>query len=80
MLEIAFEKEGCEIKHDTKHFFRRSRKVKDIPREVELLNVGETVGVRLRDLRAKYGKTDPQGGHHRTPVCHKWGYRRCNDN
>ena len=61
---------NAEIKHDTKHFFRRSRKVKDIPREVELLNVGETVGLRLRTLRAKYEHSEPQGGHHRTPVVH----------
>lgn len=61
---------NSEIKHDTKHFFRRSRKIKDIPREVELLNVGESVGVRLRALRAKYEHSEPQGGHHRTPVVH----------
>lgn len=61
---------NSEIKPDKKHFFRRSRKIKDIPREVELLNVGETIGVKIRTLRARYEQSDPQGGHHRPPVMH----------
>ena len=63
---------NADIKHEKRHFFRRSRKIKDIPREVELLNVGETVGVKIRELRqsAQYENTSPQGEYHKSPAMH----------
>lgn len=63
---------NADIKHEKRHFFRRSRKIKDIPREVELLNVGEIVGVKIRELRqsVQYESIPPQGEYHKSPAMH----------
>lgn len=52
--------------------FRRSKKVSDLPREVELLKVGERAGVRLREMRRyQIGHASAPGeGRHRSPVMH----------
>lgn len=62
---------NADIKHEKRHFFRRSRKIKDIPREVELLNVGETVGVKIRELRKSVQyESAPRGEYHKAPSMH----------
>lgn len=63
---------NADIKHEKRHFFRRTRKIKDIPSEVELFNVGETAGAKIKEFRkfVQYDYIEPQGGHHKSPVMH----------
>lgn len=63
---------NADIKHEKRHFFRRTIKIKDIPSEVELFNVGETAGAKIREFRkaVQYDYIEPQGGHHKSPVMH----------
>lgn len=63
---------NADIKHEKRHFFRRTRKIKDIPSEVELFNVGETAGAKIREFRksVQYDHVEPQGGRHKSPVMH----------
>lgn len=63
---------NADIKHEKRHFFRRTRKIKDIPSEVELFNVGETAGSKIREFRkaVQYDYIEPQGGHHKSPTMH----------
>lgn len=62
---------NADVKKDAKHVFRRTKKVRDIPREVEYLHVGEEAAVRIRDLRQSAAKQgESLGGHHRSPAAH----------
>lgn len=64
---------NADVKRDEAHFFKRTKRVADIPREVEILKVGERTGVHLRTMR-KYRISTYSGiagaGHHRSPVMH----------
>lgn len=63
---------NAEIRRDPAHEFRRTRKVADIPREVDHLLVGEKTGLRLTEFRrqASGRRGEDRGGHHRSPVMH----------
>lgn len=63
---------NADITPEPSHFFRRTRKVSDIPREVEILNVGRETGIHLRTLRAHHGAHPSimRGGTHRSPIMH----------
>lgn len=63
---------NAEIRRDPSHDFRRTRKVRDIPREIDHLLVGEETGIRLTEFRRRAGgpRGEDRGGHHRSPVLH----------
>lgn len=61
---------NADIKRDTNHFFRRSKKISDTPKEVDYLNVGKSVGYRLRTLHSHISISPPGTGHHRSPIMH----------
>ena len=63
---------NAEIRRDPAHDFRRTRKVRDIPREIDHLLVGEETGIRLTEFRRRAGNArgEDRGGHHRSPVMH----------
>ena len=63
---------NADIAPEPTHFFRRTKKVADVPREVEILNVGQETGIHLRTLRAyrAHPESIPQGGTHRSPIMH----------
>jgi len=64
---------NADVKRDESHFFKRTKRISDIPREVEILKVGERTGVHLRTMR-KYHISTYTGiaetGHHRSPIMH----------
>lgn len=72
MLVLYLSAGNAEIRRDPAHFFRRTKKVADIPREVEPFLVGEETGLRLMTLRRAAASSGhgPMGGHHRSPVTH----------
>lgn len=62
---------NADIKKDEKHVFRRTKKVRDIPREVEYLHVGQEIAVKIKTLRHHAGGIgETLGGHHRSPMMH----------
>lgn len=47
------------------------KKIRDIPREVEYLHVGQEAAVRIRTLRrSAAGSGEALGGRHRSPTMH----------
>ena len=73
MLVLYLSAGNAEIRRDPSHFFRRTRKVADIPREVESFLVGEKTGLRLMTLRRRAAASSEEkssGGHHRSPLAH----------
>lgn len=72
-LVIYISAVNAEIRPDAQHYFKRTKAVKDIPREIEYLHVGEKAGMRIRALQntvVQAGRQDSLGGHHRPPVMH----------
>lgn len=52
---------------------KNTKKIKDVPREVKVMSVGEKTGYRIRTLKnavVRYNESQPSGGHHRSPVMH----------
>ncbi len=62
---------NADVKRDPQHFFRRTKKISDVPKEVDYLHVGQSVGVHLRTLHQRAAViSQPGTGHHRSPVMH----------
>lgn len=63
---------NADVRRDERHVFRRTRQVRDIPREVEFLHVGEETAIHLRTLGgiSSAPSSCDRGGHHRSPVLH----------
>lgn len=63
---------NAEVERNTKQPFKRTKKVQDIPREVELLDVGREVGIRIRTMRQAVNRSGEtrEGGSHRSPSMH----------
>ncbi len=61
---------NADVRRDERHPFKRTKKVRDIPREVEYLHVGEQAAVHIRSLRSGGGSGEALGGHHRPPDMH----------
>lgn len=64
---------NAEVKPAFSTPFKRTKTIKDVPREVEVLNVGRETAARIITLRktaAASAPSEPQGGTHRSPVMH----------
>ena len=63
---------NADIKREKTHNFYRTMTIQDIPPEVEILNVGESVGINIKTMRqpVRYEESEPKGGHHKPPIMH----------
>lgn len=61
---------NAEVKRDGQHQFKRSKRIHDLPQEVDYLHVGMETGYQIRRLHQEAQSHNISYGHHKSPVMH----------
>lgn len=70
-LVLYLSASNAEIRQNTSAPFKRTKKVRDIPREIELLDVGQDAGIRIRTLKKEAASHPSDSDNPREEKSHK---------